>query len=111
MSVFAGLSAALRTQGIGKNAYRMRNVSRASFSPTARPRRGETMPERLEVLTDLLELPREAEVDHRDAGDYQEDEARYRRREAVVDAAATLSAGEREAYRVRDQDVRRAGRL
>src|SRR6267378_3441263 len=111
MSVFAGLSAALRTQAIGKNAYRMRKVSRASFSPTARPRRGETMPERLEVFTDLFQLTREAEVDHGDAGDDEEDEDGDRRREAVVDTAAALSTGEREAHRVRDEDVRRAGRL
>src|ERR1700682_1284133 len=89
----------------------MRKLSRSSFSPTSRPRRGETAPMRLEVLTDLLQLPREAEVDHRDGGDYQEDEDGDRRGEAVVDPAATLSTGEREAHRVRNEDVRRARRL
>src|SRR3981081_3955912 len=111
MSVLAGLSAALRTHAIGKNAYRMRNVSRSSFSPTSRPRRGETAPLGLGFLPASLRLPREAEVDHRDAGDYQEDEDGDRGREAVVDAPATLSAGEREPDRVRDEDVRRARRL
>src|ERR1700716_4304959 len=80
ISVFAGLSAALSTQAIGKNAYRMRKPSRSSFNPTSTPRRGATAPERLEVLTDLLQLPREAEGDHRDAGNDQEDEHRDRRR-------------------------------
>src|SRR2546421_5094429 len=111
MSVFAGFSAALATQAIGKKAYTMTKPKRMSRRAIATPRRGDTACAVSEVLTDLLQLPRQAEVEGRDPCRDQEDEHRERGRKAVVDAAAALAAGEREAERVRDEDVRRPGGL
>src|SRR5256885_1664491 len=111
MSVFAGLSAALATQAIGKNAYTMTNPSSRNLSAMPTRRRGATACAVSEILTDLLQLTRQAEVERGDPGRNEEDEDRERGREAVVDAAPTLSAGEREAERVRDEDVRSPGRL
>src|SRR3989454_8031852 len=100
MSVFAGLSAALATQAIGKKAYRMTKLRRSSLSAIPTPRRDATACAVSEILTDLLQLARQAEVERGDSGRDEEDEHRQRGREPVIDAAATLSAGEREAERV-----------
>src|SRR2546423_7342161 len=111
MRVFAGLSAALATQAIGKNAYTMTKPSSRNFSAIVTRRRGATACAVSEILTDLLQLTRQAEVERGDPGRDEEDEHRERGCEAVVDASATLSAGERETEGVRDEDVRRPGRL
>src|SRR5213594_2179288 len=111
MRVFAGLSAALATQAIGKKAYRMTKLRRRSLSAIPTPRRGATACAVSEILTDLFQLVRQAEVERGDSRRDEEDEHRQRGGEAVIDAAATLSAGEREAERVRDENVRRSGGL
>src|SRR6059036_3524509 len=111
MRVFAGFSAALAAQAIGKKAYRMTKLRSRSLSAIPTPRRGATACAVSEILTDLLQLARQAEVERGDPGRDEEDEHRQRGGEAVIDAAATLSAGERKAEGVRDEILRGSGGL